>query len=197
MTNHGFPDDETALSVDDEGDPPEPHVDPPAAPQGPDEAAEEQVHTDDRSHSHGANDNELITSRRAFLGGKSRATAESAGEASGETEEPSPGSDSGSDTDSSTDGSRDDRVVDTESGANGFITDGLTQNELIAFISGFLGSYGLAAMFYWGMLSTGLESTPAQMWILLGILVLAPLALMFGLQQTSGVAGTILNRGSR
>lgn len=211
MTNHGYPDDETALSIDDEGNPWREFYESPGGAQEPDDAPEPEPEPGElpgeETHSHGAHNNELSGSRRTLLeDAEQQATYEDEAAQYLEREEDEPTAEGAPKEEESLSDrllssgvalAADDSDDDSNADGHGLISDGLTQHELIAFISSFLGSYALAGLFYWGMLSSGIQNTPTQMWILLGILVLAPLALMFGLQQTSGVANVILNRGSR
>lgn len=191
MTNGEYPDEETTLSVDDDDYEDDASTEPTDASaetgssaaepnenvgvEGVEEKEKEEPQThpqpsskaESESHTYGANSQQLTDERRAAV-----------------AEDTSSESDSTSSTESS------DSV--------GLLEGGLTKHELIAFVGGFIASYALAAIFYWGIIiSGGFSDVPTAMWVLLAVVVLAPLALMFGLRETSSIAGTLLNRGSR
>lgn len=159
MTNGGYPDEETAMSVDDDD------VEETDS-NGSEEPDESEPQDNTQSHNYGANSQQLTDERRSAV--------ESDG--------------SGSDG----------RSEESDPDSVGLLQGGLTKHELIAFVGCFAASYALAAIFYWGIITSGgISDVPLQMWVLMGVVVLSPLALMFGLKETSTIADTLLNRGSR
>lgn len=166
MTNGGYPDEETSLSVDDDDDVEPDSTGTSEASDGSEPQEQSQAQDEPKRHTYGANSQQLTDSRKDAVESQSQ---------------------SGSDSSS-----------DSESDSVGLLEGGLTKHELIAFVGGFVASYALAAVFYWGIIiSGGFSDVPMAMWVLLGVVVVAPLALMFGLKETSNIAGTILTRGRR
>lgn len=61
-----------------------------------------------------------------------------------------------------------------------FIENGLTKNEAIALIGVTVPSYALAAFILQQMNSHGIHHAPPALWVVFGILVIIPIALLFG-----------------
>lgn len=74
-----------------------------------------------------------------------------------------------------------------------FIENGLTKNEAITLIGVTVPSYALAAFILQQMNSHGIHHAPPALWVIFGILVIIPIALLFGTSLATRLLEQITN----